>query len=48
VANTYAPIFRVTSLFRDPSLYGRHVVSASSCSSSPCGFGASRPCPRWR
>ena len=26
VANTYAPIFRVTSLFRDPSLYGRHVV----------------------
>jgi O-antigen ligase/polysaccharide polymerase Wzy-like membrane protein len=26
VANTYAPIFRVTSLFRDPSLYGRHLV----------------------
>jgi putative inorganic carbon (HCO3(-)) transporter len=26
VANAYAPIFRVTSLFRDPSLYGRHVV----------------------
>jgi hypothetical protein len=26
IANTYAPIFRVTSLFRDPSLYGRHVV----------------------
>ena len=26
VANTYSPIFRVTSLFRDPSLYGRHVV----------------------
>lgn len=26
VANAYGPIFRVTSLFRDPSLYGRHVV----------------------
>jgi hypothetical protein len=26
VANTYASFFRVTSLFRDPSLYGRHVV----------------------
>jgi O-antigen ligase len=26
VANVYAPYFRVTSLFRDPSLYGRHVV----------------------
>ena len=26
VANTYGAIFRVTSLFRDPSLYGRHLV----------------------
>lgn len=26
VANAYAPFFRVTSLFRDPSLYGRHLV----------------------
>ena len=26
VANSYASYFRVTSLFRDPSLYGRHVV----------------------
>ncbi len=26
VSNTYATYFRVTSLFRDPSLYGRHVV----------------------
>jgi len=26
VANTYTSFFRVTSLFRDPSLYGRHVV----------------------
>jgi O-antigen ligase len=26
VANTYASFFRVTSLFRDPSLYGRHLV----------------------
>ena len=26
IANTYSPIFRVTSLFRDPSLYGRHVI----------------------
>jgi hypothetical protein len=26
VANAYAPYFRVTSLFRDPSLYGRQVV----------------------
>ena len=25
-ANAYRPFFRVTSLFRDPSLYGRHVV----------------------
>jgi O-antigen ligase len=28
VANTYGSIFRVTSLFRDPSLYGRHLVAA--------------------
>ena len=28
VANSYANFFRVTSLFRDPSLYGRHVVLA--------------------
>ncbi len=28
VANTFASFFRVTSLFRDPSLYGRHVVLA--------------------
>jgi hypothetical protein len=28
VANTYGSFFRVTSLFRDPSLYGRHVVLA--------------------
>jgi putative inorganic carbon (HCO3(-)) transporter len=28
VANTYGSIFRVTSLFRDPSLYGRHIVAA--------------------
>jgi putative inorganic carbon (hco3(-)) transporter len=28
VANTYGSFFRVTSLFRDPSLYGRHVVAA--------------------
>jgi hypothetical protein len=28
VANSYASFFRVTSLFRDPSLYGRHVVLA--------------------
>lgn len=26
VSNTYSSFFRVTSLFRDPSLYGRHVV----------------------
>jgi O-antigen ligase len=26
VANSYTSYFRVTSLFRDPSLYGRHVV----------------------
>src|SRR5215207_3573980 len=26
VANAYPPFFRVTSLFTDPSLYGRHVV----------------------
>jgi hypothetical protein len=26
VSNTYASYFRVTSLFRDPSLYGRHLV----------------------
>jgi hypothetical protein len=28
VANSYASFFRVTSLFRDPSLYGRHLVLA--------------------
>ena len=28
VANEYGSFFRVTSLFRDPSLYGRHVVLA--------------------
>jgi O-antigen ligase len=28
VANTYGDFFRVTSLFRDPSLYGRHLVAA--------------------
>ena len=26
VGNTYSSFFRVTSLFRDPSLYGRHLV----------------------
>src|SRR5207248_3594026 len=26
VGNAYASFFRVTSLFRDPSLYGRHLV----------------------
>ena len=26
IGNTYSSLFRVTSLFRDPSLYGRHVV----------------------
>lgn len=26
IGNTYSSFFRVTSLFRDPSLYGRHVV----------------------
>jgi hypothetical protein len=26
VGNAYSPFFRVTSLFTDPSLYGRHVV----------------------
>src|SRR5918995_7100081 len=26
VANAYSPFFRVTSLFPDPSLYGRHLV----------------------
>jgi hypothetical protein len=26
ISNTYTSFFRVTSLFRDPSLYGRHVV----------------------
>jgi hypothetical protein len=26
VANVHTPIFRVTSLFRDPNLYGRHLV----------------------
>ena len=26
VSNTYTSFFRVTSLFRDPSLYGRHLV----------------------
>ncbi len=28
VSNTYSSFFRVTSLFRDPSLYGRHLVAA--------------------
>ncbi len=28
VGNTYSSFFRVTSLFRDPSLYGRHLVLA--------------------
>ena len=28
VSNSYSTYFRVTSLFRDPSLYGRHVVLA--------------------
>ena len=28
VSNMFKPIFRVTSLFRDPSLYGRHLVLA--------------------
>jgi hypothetical protein len=28
VSNSYTSFFRVTSLFRDPSLYGRHVVLA--------------------
>lgn len=28
VSNTYSEYFRVTSLFRDPSLYGRHLVLA--------------------
>lgn len=28
VANSYTTFFRVTSLFRDPSLYGRHLVFA--------------------
>jgi len=28
VANTYTSYFRVTSLFKDPSLYGRHLVIA--------------------
>ena len=41
VANTYAPIFRVTSLFRDPSLYGRHVVLGIASSSSRSGSAAS-------
>ena len=26
IGNAYSSFFRVTSLFRDPSLYGRHVV----------------------
>jgi hypothetical protein len=26
IGNTYSSLFRVTSLFRDPNLYGRHVV----------------------
>ena len=26
VSNAYSPFFRVTSLFTDPSLYGRHVI----------------------
>jgi hypothetical protein len=30
VANTYGAFFRVTSLFRDPSLYGRQVVLAAA------------------
>jgi putative inorganic carbon (hco3(-)) transporter len=28
VANTYASFFRVTSVFKDPSIYGRHLVVA--------------------
>lgn len=28
ISNTYGTYFRVTSLFRDPSLYGRHLVLA--------------------
>jgi putative inorganic carbon (hco3(-)) transporter len=28
VANTYASFFRVTSVFKDPSIYGRHLVLA--------------------
>ncbi len=28
IGNTYSSFFRVTSLFRDPSVYGRHVVLA--------------------
>ena len=33
VANTYTSFFRVTSLFKDPSLYGRYSSSPSQCSS---------------
>jgi hypothetical protein len=30
VANTYSSFFRVTSVFKDPSIYGRHLVLAIS------------------
>ena len=30
VANTYTSFFRVTSVFKDPSIYGRHLVLAIS------------------
>ena len=30
VANTYTTLFRVTSVFKDPSIYGRHLVLAIS------------------
>ena len=41
VANSYTTFFRVTSVFRDPSLYGRHLVLAiapcwCSCCAASC------------
>ena len=49
VANAYTTYFRVTSLFKDPSLYGRQLVVPSRCSwsRSSCD-SAGRSTGSWR
>ena len=43
VANSYTTYFRVTSLFKDPSIYGRQLVIAATlvlvafCGRGSCG-----------